>query len=119
MQQWMSNSKMEEMPVHISLLHFKGAVYCENIDEVKILCTVLDFAQQWRLSELKMPGHIESVGWTELRKVSDNGEMDTYSMHGSGLGRPMIDCRKLETGSLSGSDKVNDNYPKKMCCQLL
>ena len=74
-QQWMSNSKMEEILVHISLLHFKGVVHCENIDEVKILCTVLDFAQQWRLSELKMPGHTESVGWTELRKVSDNGEV--------------------------------------------
>ena len=67
---------MESVKSSMALLHFDCEVYCKTDEEVKTLCTVLGFAEEWRVYRLRLVDKMGAEGWEALSKVADKGKVD-------------------------------------------
>ena len=84
MKNWVKE-EVEAVKIGIAFLRFDIGVHCETDEEVKTLCTALDFAKEWRVERLLLISDIGAEGWDALSKVADKGKVDTVEVSKSAL----------------------------------
>ena len=63
--------------ISIAFLLFEFGAHCDTDEEVKTLCRVLGFAEEWRVDRLLLADKVGAEGWEALSKVADKGKVET------------------------------------------